>query len=300
MCADFSPWDTNYNSSIIPDGAGGIFVGVPYDGLVYHVNSACKTSTYAAGFADPYDIAYLNGDFYVANTWFCDDVYGDALLDVRSDGAVRVLARVPGCSSSIAVNPSGGFTVGGWNGSIINVALTGITTTVLGSGTISGGVGGVAYDNSGTLYLNNAGTGEILTLNGSSLTHFATDYNGSSSSLFKMIVHNNVLYITNAWSNSTIDSVDIPAGGTANVYLPTSVGLNIPESIGVDGFGNLIVEDYKDDGLFRVDAQKHVTVLVPRSVTTMLYPNGIAIPPSQLIYTVEEGSTTSKMWVIAP
>jgi len=298
MCADFSPWETNSNSSIIPDGAGGIFVGDPSDGLVYHVNSACKTSTYAEGFNDPFDMTYFNGDFYVINTWFCDDVYGDALLDVRSDGAVRVLARVPGCSSSIAVNPSGGFTVGGWNGSIINVALTGITTTVIGSGTIS--VGGVAYDNSGNLYLNDSWTGDILKWNGSSLTPFATDYNGGSSSLFKMIVYNGVLYITNAWGNSTIDSVNISTGGTANVYLPTSVGLNIPESIGVDGFGNLIVEDYMDDGLFRVDAQKHVTVLVPRSVTTMSYPNGIAIPPSQLIYTIEEGDTTSRMWVIAP
>ena len=65
-------------------------------------------------------------------------------------------------------------------------------------------------------------------------------------------------------------------------------------------FGNLIVVDYGNYGLFRADPQGHVTALVPPATSPMSSPNGIAIPPSQLIYTVEEVSSGARIWVIAP
>ncbi len=298
MCADFSPWETNSNSSIIPDGAGGLFVGDPSDGLVYHVNSACNTSTYAEGFDTSYDIAYLNGDFYVVNALFYNNTYGDAVLEVRNDGAMRVFAQVPGGPQAITVNPSGGLTIVTWNNnSVYTVSSVGVVSILIDSSKGLNGPTGLAYDNSGNLYIANNNTGNISSWNGSLINNtFATGMN----SPFKMIIYNGVLYMTDAWGASKVYSVDVSTGGAVNLYLPTSVGLNIPESIGVDAFGNLLVEDYNDGALFRVDAQKHVTALEPASTTPMTNPNGIAIPQSQLIYTVEEGSTTSRMWVIAP
>ena len=298
MCADFSPWETNSNSSIIPDGAGGLFVGDSSDGLVYHVNSACSTSTYAAGFADPWDIVYLNGYFYVVDWWFGNATYGDPVLQIRDDGAMRVFAQVPGGIDAMTLNPLGGLTIASWyNNSIYTVSASGTVNTLIDSSKGLNHPSGVAYDNSGNLYVSNNTTGDISQWNGSTINNsFATGI-GSS---YKIIIFNGVLYATNAWGYSIIDSVDVATGGVVSVYLPASVGLNIPESLGVDAFGNLLVEDYSDGALFRVDAQKHITALVPASTTPMTNPNGIAIPQSQLIYTVEEGSTTSRMWVIAP
>ena len=195
-------------------------------------------------------------------------------------------------------DPAGGLTIGAWNNNTVYaVTSAGAVNTLIPSSAGISGPAGVAYDNSGNLYIANGNNGKISKWNGSTINNnFATGMN----SPFKMIYYNGYLYATDAWGASEIYSVNVSTGGAVTLYLPTSVGLNVPESIGVDAFGNLIVEDYSDDGLFRVDAQKHVTVLVPGSVATMTNPNGIAIPPSQLIYTVEEGNTTSRMFVIAP
>ena len=293
-CTTF-PWETASHpaSSVISDGSSGLFVGDPSDGLVYHVNSACNVSTYAGGFDDPYDIAYFNGDFYVVNEHFCDNVYGDSVLDVRSDGAVRVLAHVPGCNSSIAVNPSGGLTIGGFNGSVVTVSLAGITSTVISTGGTLSSASGVAYDASGNLFIDTGNS--ISKWNGSTLSNnFATGI----TSGYQIMIHNGLIYLTS--NNGNVYTVDASTGGTASVYLPPSVGFSAPEGIGVDMFGDLIVVDYGNYGLFRIDPQGHVTALVPASTTPMTHPNGVAIPPSQLIYTVEEGSTTARMWVVAP
>ncbi len=296
MCADFSPWETNANSSIIPDGAGGLLVGDPSDGLVYHVNSACKVNTYAAGFADPYDITYLNGNFYAVNEWF-NEPYGDAILEIRPDGAMRTLAQIEGYGASITPNPSGTLTVGSFDGSVITVSLTGITSTVLPLGSIissDGGARGLAYDSSGKLYIGTRAT--IDTWDGATLTYgFATGITGG----YQIIYRNGYLYISD-YSGKSIKTVSASTGGAVTTYVPSSTGIGGSEGLGFDIYGNLISVDDSSNGLFRIDPLGHVTALVPHATSPMLHPNGVAIPPSQLIYTVEEGSTTSRMWVIAP
>ena len=294
MCADFSPWETNYNSSIIPDVAGGIFVGDVNDAVVYHVNSACNTSTYAQGLADPYDMTYANGSIYAVNDWFSEP-YGDSIFEIRPDGTMRVLAQIEGFGASVIANPTGNITVGSFDGSVINVSSTGVTSTVFPLGTFNKGVSGIAYDNSGNLFINNSGT--IAKWDGTTLTpSFAT-----GTGQYQIAYNNGYIYVSD-YNNSRIDrvSASATAGGAVSIYIPSTAGFSGPEGIGFDIFGNFYIADYSNNGLFRVDPQAHVTALVPPAANLLTRPNGIAIPPSQLIYTVQEGSTGSIMWVIAP
>ncbi len=295
-CATF-PWESASHraSSIVSDGSNGMFVGEPNDGLVYHVNSACNVNTYAAGFADPYDTGYANGDIYAVNGWFNSLVYGDAILEIRPDGAMKVLAQIVGQGASVIANPTGNITVGSWAGGVINVSSTGVTSTVFPSGTFNSGASGLAYDNSGNLFINNCGT--IAKWNGTTLNQtFAT-----GTDCYQIAYHNGNIYISD-YSKGTVDIVNASTGGPVSVYVPSSAGIasNGPEGIGFDMYGNFYVPNYGDHSLIRVDPQGHVTVLVPAATSPMVGPNGIAIPPSQLIYTVEGGSTTSRMWEIAP
>ena len=296
MCADFSPWETNANSSIIPDGAGGIFVGDVNDAVVYQVSSACDTSTYAQGFAYPYDVAYTNGDIYAVNDWFSEP-YGDSIFEIRPDGAMRVLAQIEGYGESVIANPTGNVTVGSYDGSVINVSSTGVTSTVFPLGTFINGVTGLAYDNSGNLFINNYGT--IAKWDGTTLnSSFATGTNR-----YQIAYHNGYIYISD-FDNGSVDRVNATTGGPVSVYVSSltgGFGTHSLEGIGFDTYGNILLADYRNNGLYRVDPQAHVTALVPPATSPMSHPNGIAIPPSQLIYTVEEHSPgVAKMWVIAP
>ena len=294
MCADFSPWETHRNSSIIPDGAGGIFVGEVNDAVVYHVNSACDTNTYAQGFADPYDMTYANGDIYAVNNWFNQySGYGDSIFEIRPDGAMRVLAQIAGAGASVIANPTGNISVGSWGGSVINVSSTGVTSTVFPLGTFTNGTSGIAYDNSGNLFVNNCGA--ISKWDGSTLIPIFAWNTGC----YQIGYHNGYIYVSD-YDHSRIDIVNASTGGPVTVYVPSTAGLSGPEGIGFDIFGNFYIPDYSNNGLFRIDPQGHITALVPPATSPMSNPNGIAIPPSQLIYTVQEGSTGSIMWVIAP
>ena len=194
----------------------------------------------------------------------------------------------------VIANPLGGLTVGSWNGGVYAVSFTGIVRNIIPSGSISGGASGLVYDASGNLYIDNYNT-SIEKWDG---TNPPTSFATGISLGYQMVLHNGTIYVTS--NSGNVFSVNASTGGTASVYLPQSVGFKDLEGIGVDMFGDLIVADYGNYGLFRIDPQGHVTALVPPSTSPMILPNGIAIPPSQLIYTVEEGSTGSKMWVIAP
>ncbi|MCL4557321.1 MAG: hypothetical protein M1491_01560 [Deltaproteobacteria bacterium] len=295
MCAVFGS-ASHQNSSVIPDGSGGLFVGAPSDGLVYHVNSACNTSTYAAGFAGSYDTGFAQGDIYAVNDWFGGS-YGDAILEIRSDGAMKVLAQIEGRGASVIANPTGNITVGSWGGSVINVSSTGVTSTVFPLGTFNSGASGLAYDNSGNLFINNCGT--IAKWDGTTLTpSFAT-----GTHCYQMAYHNGNLYVSVYNSpNGRIDIVNASTGGPVSTYVPASAfGPNGLEGIGFDMFGDIIVVDDGYNALFRVDPLGHVTALVPSATSPMNCPNGIGIAPSQLIYTDEEcGGTSARMWVIAP
>ncbi len=296
MCADFSPWETNSNSSIVSDGSGGIFVGDPTDGLIYHVNSACNVSTYAAGFADSYDTGYANGDIYAVNYWFNSNVYGDAILEIRpSDGAMKVLAQIVGGGASVIANPTGNITVGSWGGAVINVSSTGVTSTVFPLGTFGNGAGGLAYDNSGNLFINNCSTA-IAKWNGSVLnSSFAT-----GEGCYQLAYNNGYLYISN-YGGKNIQTVNASTGGAVTTYVPSSTGIGGSEGLGFDIYGNLISVDDRYNGLFRIDPLGHVKALVPAATSPMKCPNGIGIASSQLIYTDEEcGGTSARMWVIAP
>jgi hypothetical protein len=302
MCADFSPWETlwvtNSNSSIIPDGAGGIFVGDPPDGLVYHVNSVCNVSTYAAGFAGASDIVYYNGNFYVPNWYFANSTYGDALFEIRSDGAMKVFAQIPGGPEAIAVDPSGNLTVASCNNSTIyNVSSAGAVSTLVSGGGLNCPAG-VAYNTNGDLYIDNNGNGTIAKYSGSVLTtNWATGIGGG----YQIAIQNSTIYVSD-YSNGSIDTVSIPGGGAVSTYIPSTAGLSGPVAVGFDLFGNLVISDFLSS-IFRVDPQGHITALVPAATSPMSGPYGVAIPPSQLIYTVEENYSTplaGRMWVIAP
>ncbi len=298
MCADFSPWETHANSSIIPDGAGGIFVGDVNDAVVYHVNSSCDTSTYAQGFGYPYDVVYTNGDIYAVNHWF-NEPYGDSIFEIRPDGAMRVLAQIEGNGESVIANPTGNITVGSVDGSVINVSSTGVTNTVFPLGTFNKGASGLAYDNSGNLFINNCGT--IAKRDGTTLA--LTPSFATGTYCYQIAYHNGYIYISD-YNKGSVDRVSATTGGPVSVYVSSltgGFGTNSLEGIGFDTYGNILLADYGNNGLYRVDPQAHVTALVPPATSPMSHPNGIAIPPSQLIYTVEERSTgAAKMWVIAP
>ncbi len=300
MCANFSPWETNGNSSIVSDGSGGIFVGDPTNGLIYHVNSACNVNTYAAGFAGASTVLYYNGDFYIPNWYFGNTTYGDAILEIRPDGAMKVFAQVPGGPEAIAVAPSGNFAVAECNNNAIyNVSSTGTVSTLVSGGGLSC-PSGVAYDTNGDLYIDNNGNGTISKYSSGVLTaSWATGIVGGG---YQIAIRNGVIYVSD-YGNGTIVTVNIPGGGVAAPYIPSSAGLSGPVAVAFDLFGNLVISDYTNDGIFRVDPQKHITALVSSATSPMLNPYGVAIPPSQLIYTVEENYSTplaGKMWVIAP
>ncbi len=295
MCAAF-PWESaiNRTSSVVPDGSGGLFAGDPSDGLVYHITSACNVSTYAQGFADPYDMTYANGYIYAVNDWFSEP-YGDSIFEIRpDDGAMRVLAQIEGSGASVTPNPTGNITVGSWDGSVINVSSTGVTSTVFPLGTFTNGTSGIAYDNSGNLFVNNCGA--IYKGNGGSSLPPIYAWN---TGCYQIGYHNGYIYVSD-YDHSRIDIVSASTGGPATVYVPSTAGLSGPEGIGFDIYGNFYVPDYSNYGLFRIDPQGHLTALVPPATSTLVNPNGIAIPPSQMIYTVEEGGTGSIMWVITP
>ena len=292
-CTTF-PWENGLHpaSSVIPDNSSGLFVGTPSDAIIYHVNSACNTNTYTQGFADPYDMTYANGSIYAVNDWF-NEPYGDSIFEIRPDGAMRVLAQIEGYGASVKGNPSGSLSVGSWDGSLINVSSTGVTSTVFPLGTFTNGTSGIAYDNSGNLFVNNCGA--IEKWNGTTLTsEFAWN-----TGCYQIAYHNGNIYVSD-YDKHRIDVVSASTGGPVTIYVPSTAGLSGPEGIDFDIYGNFYVPDYSNNGLFRIDPQGHMTALVPPATSTLISPNGIAIPPSQMIYTVEEGSTGSIMWVIAP
>lgn len=59
--------------------------------------------------------------------------------------------------------------------------------------------------------------------------------------------YNGYIYITNCYHH-TVDIVNVSAGGASNVHVPSSVGVECPDCIGFDMFGNFYIVDGNSNG----------------------------------------------------
>ncbi|MEB3980234.1 protein kinase [Mycobacterium sp. 663a-19] len=141
--------------------------------------------------------------------------------------------------------------------------------------------GGVAVDNSGTVYITNQGMyGRVVTLPAGSTTPVVKPFAGLYEPQGVAVDGAGTMYVTDF--NNRV--VTLAAGSNNQTVLPFN-GLNYPEGVVVDGQGNVYVADRGNNRVVKLPAGSNAQVDVP--FTGLKNPDGVAVDTAGDVYVTD-------------
>jgi sugar lactone lactonase YvrE len=147
---------------------------------------------------------------------------------------------------------------------------------------------GLAFDNSGNLYVANyfGGSIEKFDSSGNGTVFASTGLNDSTGLAFDS---GGNLYVAN-WENNSIEKFD--SSGQGSTFANDLTGVSHPEGLAFDSGGNLYVADTPGDqsaSIWKFDSSGHGSVFTS---TGLSYPTGLAFDNSGNLYVANQGNNT--------
>ena len=141
--------------------------------------------------------------------------------------------------------------------------------------------GGVALDNTGTVYVTSQGMyGRVVKLASGSSTPTVLPFTGLYQPQGLAVDANGTVYVSDF--NNRV--VKLAAGSNTQSVLPLT-GLAYPQGVGVDAAGNVYVADRGNDRVLKLDAKSDTQAELP--FTGLNHPDGVAVDPSGIIYVTD-------------
>ncbi|KQH80121.1 serine/threonine protein kinase [Mycobacterium gordonae] len=141
--------------------------------------------------------------------------------------------------------------------------------------------GGVALDNTGSVYVTSQGMyGRVVKLADGSSTPTVLPFTGLYQPQGLAVDANGTVYVADF--NNRV--VKLAAGSNTQTVLPFT-GLTYPQGVGVDAAGNIYVADRGNNRVVKLDAKSNTQADLP--FTGLNHPDGVAVDPSGTVYVTD-------------